>query len=294
MVRPYLRHRIRLQAILTASCASFARRRTPTYSSSRELTQAAHQKCLSLSKGGSEVGSGVAHGFTIIEVMLFLAVTGLLTIGVLVGSSAAIAQQRYRDSVNSLKGFIQEQYSETTNVVNSDVMNPVCTKKGGSLVLDGSNLQDRGTSDCLLLGRYLLIEPTKVTAYNVIGQPSSSSVGSDDISALKNYVVTAADVAETKDVDWGATIVKPKTTTGLTTSVLILRSPLSGSVVTFVQDGNQPPAGMIDSSNMVQKDLCVEPQGGAVTSQRLAVQIDAQATSQSSVEIPLEGDNVCG
>lgn len=234
------------------------------------------------------------RGFTIIEVMLFLAVTGLLAIGVLIGSNTAIAQQRYRDSVNTLKGFIQEQYNQTTNVLNSNATNPVCKQAGSALILDDSKLQDRGTSDCLLLGRYLLIEPTKVTAYNVIGQPLTSEDGSDDIAALKNYVLSASDVAETKDIDWGATIVKPKTTTGMTTSVLILRSPLSGSVVTFVQDGSQNPSTMIDSSNMAQKDLCVDPQGGALTSQRLAVRINAQATSQSSIEIPLEGSTVCG
>ena len=96
------------------------------------------------------------RGFTIVEVVLFLAVTGLLTIGVLVGSSAAIAQQRYRDSVNSLKGFIQEQYSQTVNVMDGDVNNPACSVSGNSLILDSGTLQPRGTSDCLLLGRYLI------------------------------------------------------------------------------------------------------------------------------------------
>ena len=50
-------------------------------------------------------------GFTLVEAMLFLAITGLLTVGILVGSGVAISQQRYRDSVNSLKSFIQDQYS---------------------------------------------------------------------------------------------------------------------------------------------------------------------------------------
>jgi type II secretory pathway pseudopilin PulG len=234
-----------------------------------------------------------ARGFTIIEVMLFLAVTGMLTVGVLVGSSTAIAQQRYRDSVNSLKSFIQEQYGQTTNVVNSDASNPVCKKSGNSLVLKSATLQARGTSECLLLGRYLLIEPTKVTAYDVIGQAVTDTEGGDDIAALKNYVMALSDTAETADIAWGASIVKPKTATGLTTSVLILRSPLSGSVVTFVSDGNQKPAAMLDSSNMVQKDLCVDPAGGVVTSQRMAVRINARATSQSAVEVPLEKDSVC-
>jgi len=58
-------------------------------------------------------------GFTVIEVMLFLAVTGLLAVGILVGSGVAIGQQRYRDSVNTLKSYIQQQYSEVTSVINN-------------------------------------------------------------------------------------------------------------------------------------------------------------------------------
>jgi type II secretory pathway pseudopilin PulG len=234
-----------------------------------------------------------ARGFTIIEVMLFLAVTGMLTLGVLVGSGRTITQQRYRDSVGSLKGFIQEQYNQATNVVNGDTSNPVCERTGNSLQFDDGTLQPRGTSECLVLGRYLLIEPTKVTAYAVIGQPTTSDEGIDDVAALRNYVLSTSRDFEVEDVAWGATVVRPRTTIGQTTSLLILRSPLSGSIVTFVTDGNQPPSSMLDSGNMAQKDLCVDSGGGRVTSRRLAVRINARATSQSSIEIPLEGDNVC-
>lgn len=233
------------------------------------------------------------RGFTIIEAMLFLAITGALTVGVLVGSGTAIAQQRYRDSVNSLKGFIQDQYAQTTNVVSSEASNPVCKQAGKVLIFDDRAKQARGTSDCLFLGRYLLVEPTTVTAYDVIGRPPTEGEGSDDIEELKNYALSAAEIAETKEVDWGARIVKRGTVTGLTASILILRSPLSGSVITFVGDGNQKPADLLDGNNIVPKDLCVDPQGGAVTSQRLAVRINKGATSQSSIEIPLEKDKVC-
>ena len=55
-----------------------------------------------------------SKGFTIIEVMLFLAVTGALAVAILVGSGVAIGQQRYKDSVNSLQSFIQSpQYIVT-------------------------------------------------------------------------------------------------------------------------------------------------------------------------------------
>lgn len=51
-------------------------------------------------------------GFTIIEVMLVLAVTGLLLIGVLGRTYSSIATQRYNDSVRSFAEFLRQNYAE--------------------------------------------------------------------------------------------------------------------------------------------------------------------------------------
>lgn len=233
-----------------------------------------------------------SKGFTIIEIMLFLAITGALAVSILVGSGAAIGQQRYRDSVNSLKGYIQDQYGEITSVVNGDPNKPVCSQLDDALTLDDTKQQARGTSDCLLMGRYILIEPTKLTAYNVIGHSQAKDAGSDDTTVLKKYALTLTD-PETEEVGWGAKIVKPKTTDGLTTSVLIIRSPLSGAILTYVQEGDQKPDTLLSSANMVQKDFCVDSQGLSGKGHRLAVRMIAGATGQSGVEIPLEKESAC-
>lgn len=234
-------------------------------------------------------------GFTIIEVMLFLAITGALTIAILVGSGAAIGQQRYRDSVNSFKGLVQEQYSQIANVINSEVQNPVCSPSGAALLFSGESGQSRGTSECLVIGRFLLVEPTKVTTYNLIGQPPTGATGSDDSTTLRGYAV-AAQSPEAYEISWGARIVEPRTEDGSTTSVLIVRSPLSGSILTYVQDGDHLSSirGMIDDDNMVQKDFCIDSSGGlSALARRQAVRINAKAANQGAIEIPLEEDNVC-
>lgn len=51
-------------------------------------------------------------GFTLIEVMLFLAVTGLVLVGILGGTYSNIATQRYNDSVRSFAEFLRQVYSE--------------------------------------------------------------------------------------------------------------------------------------------------------------------------------------
>ena len=51
------------------------------------------------------------RGFTIIEVMLFLALTGLLLVGILGGLGGNIARQRYNDAVQDLANILRDQYS---------------------------------------------------------------------------------------------------------------------------------------------------------------------------------------
>jgi len=240
-------------------------------------------------------------GFTIIEVMLFLAITGALTVAILVGSGAAISRQRYRDSVNTFKGLIQEQYGQIANVVNSEVENGVCGESEGSLSIDtineGGTGRPRGTSECLMIGRFLLIQSDKATAYNLIGKPPADDEGSSDSEILGAYSF-ATHSPEVYEMSWGAGVVEPKTKGGSTTSVLIVRSPRSGSILTYIQEGDHLSSirEMIDDENMKQKDFCVDPDPTSdrpSLRSRLAVRIKARAANQSAIEIPLESEKVC-
>ena len=56
------------------------------------------------------------NGFTIIEVSLFLAITGLLFLSVTLGVQNSIYQQRYNDSVQGFVNFLRNVYNEVLNV----------------------------------------------------------------------------------------------------------------------------------------------------------------------------------
>ncbi len=54
-------------------------------------------------------------GFTLIEIMLFLAITSLLFVGIIVGTNNSIAQQRFTDSVQNFVELLKSVYSEVSN-----------------------------------------------------------------------------------------------------------------------------------------------------------------------------------
>ena len=243
------------------------------------------------------MGKQATLGFTVIEVMLFLAVTGLLAIGILVGSGVAIGQQRYRDSVNSLKSFIQQQYNEVSNVVNSRNKGWTCDSTGAIAQVPSG--QPRGTSECVFLGRFITVSASgtelraaNVTAYRIPGTPE----GANDVAEIANYRLSISPIdQEVEEVAWGAQIVKQDTPSPMPVSILIVRSPLSGSLVTFTAEGaTTNPNSLVNIANTNQpRSLCMNADVGTFVGRRMEVRIDAGATNQSGVRIPPESESVC-
>lgn len=242
-------------------------------------------------------------GFTVIETMLFLGVAGALTIGVLVGSGVAINQQRYRDSINSVKSFIQQQYSEVTNVVNGRDGTEACAN--AIVVAPPASVisQARGTSECIMLGRYITIseDGARITASSVVAYRTSDAVEeSSDIEEIKkNYKLGTSDISRDMiDVPWGARIIKQGEGTAQpqTLSMLILRSPLSGSIMTYTHESSNADLTAIIAAGDTDtaRNLCLDMPGGVISGNRMAVQISAFATSQGAIQIPPESEDVCG
>lgn len=245
------------------------------------------------------MGARYEIGFTIVEAMLFLAITGLLTVGILAGSGIAISQQRYRDSVNSLKSFIQDQYSDVTNVTNSRNNQWRCDSNGNVIEASGDDAQARGTSNCVLLGRYLTIDNTgtALTSTNVLGYrtPGAEQATNDVAELRENYTLQISPLdQEIQEVKWGAQVVRPESTDPMPFSMLIIRSPLSGSIVTFAANDVQQPSALVRTDNITtQHNLCVNADIGTFVGDRLAVRVDAFATNQAAVSIPSESEGVC-
>ena len=115
-----------------------------------------------------------SKGFTIIEVVLFLAISGLLMATLLVGVSQAISRQEYRDAVQSFAGFLRSEYSKMINVEND-------RPDGNNAVCQGSVSTYRGQSNCFIVGRYI------------------ETVGSDDANYGTEYASYAVYAKEVSD-----------------------------------------------------------------------------------------------
>ena len=231
-------------------------------------------------------GKSYRRAFTIIEVMLVLAITGLLFVGLIGGVQATIRKQRYNDSVQSFENTLQEQYDLVSSVQNSrDLAQRIrCDKSSGAVVPVTKDPGDKtaytpGMSNCLIYGRLIEIKNNghEIEVSNVIGldpnEFASSAVDQKEIDTFKNALVSTERInengaitarSETILMQWSAWLREPRTPAGAgnasTGGVIILKSPVSGTVWTYKFDGAINSAGISDkvvADNIGSRSFCV-------------------------------------
>lgn len=175
-------------------------------------------------------------GYTIIEVTLFLAVSGLLVLVAIIGTGNTIRASRFTDSSRTLHAYIQKQYDDILNGVNSRAGQERCTAG----VVDTSVSQTPGTSTCLLLGKLLAIKQgtSEVTSYDVIGvEPASPDFSKSDEALIYDYrPVPVQNVGVTSlQVPWGAEFIGSKRPVDdqAVNMFAMIRSPKSTRIISY-------------------------------------------------------------
>lgn len=232
-------------------------------------------------------------GFTIIETVLFLGITGFLIVGVLAGTGASINIQRYRDGVTSLQAFLQQQYSEVLSVSNDRNNDWACDSAGNITVETPGGGTIRGQSDCVILGRYLTTsaDSKSLLIKDVVGNVPSDSMAlaENDLGVLAQYNVKVSPVnSNTYDINWGAYLVKPGGNTAMSFSILILQSPLSGIIRTFINPdavvADADIASLVSQQYVSQSvKMCVNS-NGTYAGPKTAVIVKAGSATASGVE----------
>jgi type II secretory pathway pseudopilin PulG len=254
------------------------------------------------------MGTHKLAGFTIIETMLFLGISGALVVGLIASSGASLNTQRYRDAAESFKTTLQQQYSDLISVQNSRDDSWSCGPSA-TPTNTGSVRENRGQSDCSLLGKYVRLEDEKISIYKVVGYETDSTSPTNDIDQLKsNYVLNIVrDEVESNTLEWGAFIAYPSIVNNTPNptpqsprkmGILIVRSPNSGQIYTFSNAANDVPLDADITSTTLNNMLvagdsipgqgaqliCVNS-GGFLANNDRAVMIDKFATGASAVEL---------
>ena len=143
-------------------------------------------------------------GFTIIEVMIFLAISGVLIVGVIAGSSVIVSRHRYNDSVQDLTQFLRGQYSAVINTQifprDSDI----------SCILDVNTVMSGGQVDYGKLGQYFDIDGNSIDAHdsttgrgrtNCLVYGMAITFGGNDGNTIQMSPLVGRDVANDPDID---------------------------------------------------------------------------------------------
>ena len=202
------------------------------------------------------------RGFTLIEVGLFLAITGFLIIGIFVGTGNSLAQQRYKDSVQSFAEFLRGAYS---SVADPENIGDGRSEKAiyGKLITFGEALDFDGNPNT----------ENAIFTYDVIGDikgtfSTSEQDGNTILSQLyslgANVVIPKTENGTTTLVPagfyssyvpkWESRIETVKKSTVFKGALLIVRSPKSGTIYTYTLFDNIQYGGTTIEVNQALKD----------------------------------------
>ena len=239
-------------------------------------------------------------GFTIIETMLFLGITGLIMSFMLVGVGSQLNHRRYQDASSSLRSYVQSQYNFVSSVNSSRAKGEKCV--GNKITPDdGTNFDTAiGTSDCTIVGRLLrsINDGAGISSTPVIATVNAAVLplgqGDPDVKVLQDAKLVLGLLPENYDAQWGTKLVKPSPDNAMpaTFSVLIVRMPTTGVIHTYVSNqANISPHNLVAAAgNTADFKLCLDPMGllgGA--SQPAGTLIRANAANTSGIDYISQG-----
>ncbi len=259
------------------------------------------------SGSGQLSAASAKQGFTIIEVMLFLGITGLMLVGVLGGTYSSIARQRYNDSLRSFAEFLRTIFAE--------VQSPESLGAGNS-------------KDYAIYGKIAVFglndgEEDKVYTATLVGDvmpPSSSDGFIEELKAVNARLYCGETASASRPerestlndytMQWGAKLEKPESAGNFTGTVVIARAPTTGTIHAAYteepyridescQPGNDAASVRFKEDLQSTPDLykqddkltfCIKSQNSSIVR---GIALDLEGHNTSSVSTLPEGEGSC-
>ncbi|MCA9335106.1 type II secretion system protein [Candidatus Saccharibacteria bacterium] len=238
----------------------------------------------------------VERGFTIVELMLFLAVSGVLFAALMLGIGSNVNQQRYRNDVADFKSLLQNQYAEVLTPQNIRSSDTTCDSSTSvPKPTDAPGADDRGATECVILGRSIQIKNgTEVTVANVVGREDENILRSirdrgQDTTVFSSYHPQISSIDKSRS-DLSATL-KRFDRTVLDVTVLVLRSPVNGLVKVYWSNGVVVPAAVLSAPSASKFEACF---GGGADAASMPVQVISINTNIAGADGIVSRDAAAG
>lgn len=236
------------------------------------------------------------RGYTLVEVVMYLAITGLVMVTLLAGTGTALNQRRYQDATNSLMGYVQDQYNLTSNINSSRDVTDTCS--GNTVHVDPTNTVKRGMSTCTIVGRMLWsfsdADGAGIKVRQVVATEDAATLPlgptDSDVKVLHDAKLVLALQEDIYRPEWGTRLVKPGTSESEEFSILIVRVPTTGVVHTYgAMSALVNPDALV--GQLSEMKLCLDPVGLLGMSTKPAgVRIVSDAMNTSGVQFVAQGD----
>ena len=251
-------------------------------------------------------------GFTIIEVVIFLAITSVIFMAIVLGTNNVMSRQRYNESTQNFTDFLRGVYSKLTSIENhGDGRSDKAIY--GKLVTFGESTDINGENNTY----------NEVFVYDIIGDVSSAISSDNILNALKKLNIdvvktegdktTYAGIAEMYSPRWAVRIERTEDHELYKGAIIVVRSASSGLINTYVLEGetlevnravkmNSHVKILTDTtlakfSNTRDANFCLySDDGDLYNGMRRNVRVNANARNSSGVEaMPMDDStqNAC-
>lgn len=274
---------------------------------------------------------GKHKGFTLIEVILFLAVTAALFAGIAVGMNNVLTHQQYNDSTQDFFEFMRSIYSQVSNPESPNRGNSTQAMYGKLVVfgetknLSNKDVASNGNSIFTyeVVGDVLTADDPMTGDVQTLLNKLHAQVMINKVNASGNITSSAFASASEHQLRWNAAIEKTASRSMFRGALLVVRHPKSGVINTLFStygtlftinedkntcNGKKSPCltpgilsnratGVWKKFEAQEVVICLNPAGlGNTSTRRQTIKIEANARNASGVQImdtDASGSNAC-